>query len=342
MSTTSPTAPPHIRAVYREPDGTFHASWPVARFGEVLAIPGGTLWVDVESGDEGLASVEALFRDVFRFHPLAIEDALQDTNSPKLDDWGEYLYSVFKAIRLDPHTFDLEFDELDVFLGKNYLVTCHVGPVAVLTDLRQQIEREEGARLERGPDHLFYLLLDRGVAAFLPAFERLDDALDAVEDEILSRPTPHVLRTITAVKHAAVRLHRVLIAQREVLNRLGRDPHPLIDSRDRVYFRDVYDLLVRLHDISETLRDLIAGSLDMYLSALSNRTNDTVKTLTVVTVLVLPLNFLVGFFGMNFFGDNILLRDARIPHGELFVLLCLIMLLAPYGMWLLGRWRRWF
>src|SRR5205823_144576 len=109
------------------------------------------------------------------------------------------------------------------------------------------------------------------------------------------------------IKRSAMRLHRIIAPQREAFNRLARDLYSQIDAKDRVYFRDVYDHLVRLHDITEGLRDLIAGALDTYLSSTANRTNDVMKTLTIVSVLFLPLNYLVGFFGMNFFGDNIAL-----------------------------------
>jgi magnesium transporter len=163
----------------------------------------------------------------------------------------------------------------------------------------------------------------------MPAYEALDEAIDRVQDEILDGPHGGNLQRIIRIKHASMRLHRAILPQREVLNRLARDEHAVIDRKDRVYFRDVYDHLVRLHDISETLRDLIAGALDIYLTAVSNRTNEVMKTFTLVTVLFLPLNFVVGFFGMNFFGDNIALRDLGLSHGLLFA-----------AIW--SRWRGWF
>src|SRR5262249_58982196 len=126
---------------------------------------------------------------------------------------------------------------------------------------------------------------------------------------------------------AALRLHRTLIPQREVLNKLARDPYDQIDAQDRVYFRDVYDHIVRLHDISETLRDLISGALDTYLSAISNRTNEIMKTLTVVSVMFLPMSFLASFFGMNFFGAS-LSFESPLPRAFLFWTTCLIMILT--------------
>lgn len=336
-----PTSP-RFRVVVRDADGTLHLDWPLGDLAAVLATPEATVWLDIDDRNGDLAGVEELFHDLFHFHPLAIEDALQETNNPKLDDWGEYLYLVFHAMDFDAESLAARNSELDVFLGRNYLVTYHGDPLPMLDSLRRLIERDGGQRLALGSDHLLYHLLDLGVDAYLPAFEHLDDAIDAVQDEVLAHPTQAVIRKIMRIKHAALKLHRALPPLREILNRLARDEYAPIDARDRVYFRDVYDHLVRLHDISETLRDLIAGALDTYLSALSNRTNEVMKALTIVTVLFLPLNFVVGFFGMNFFGDNIHLDSLGIPHAALFALICVSMLVAPWAMWTWARWRRWF
>jgi magnesium transporter len=313
-----------------------HLDWPHGRIEEAINDGRGTVWIDIDDRNSDLPGVEALFRDTFRFHPLAIEDALQQTNVSKLDDWGDYLYVVFHSIDFDPGTDDLQLHELDAFLGFNYLVTYHTEPQPILDRLRQSLERDAGQRLSQGPDHLLYLLLDLGVEDYLPAIEHLDDAIDAAQDEVFDNPNPRTLQSIFRVKRSALRLHRALMPLREVVNRLARDEHPQIDSHDRVYFRDVYDHLIRLHDISETLRDLISGALDTYLSAISNRTNEVMKTLTVVTVMFLPMSFLSGFFGMNYFGESLTLRNP-FPRVFMFWVTCIIMVLTAVGMWLWAK-----
>lgn len=340
------TSGPRLRAVYREPEGQVHLDWPQGRIEEAIQNPGGTTWIDIDDRNSDLPGVEALFRDTFHFHPLAIEDALRDSNVPKLDDWGEYLYIVFHSIDFNPDTDDLELHELDVFLGRNYLVTYHTEPLALLDRLRQALERDGGQRLAHGPDHLLYVLLDLGVTDYLPAIEHLDDAIDTAQDEVFEAPTTRTVQKIFRVKRSALRLHRALIPLREVVNRLARDEHPQIDAPDRVYFRDVYDHLVRIHDISETLRDLISGALDTYLSAISNRTNEVMKTLTIVTVMFLPMSFLASFFGMNFFGETLAFK-APLPRAFLFGTTCLIMVLTAGWMWFwahgrnIPRFREW-
>ena len=336
-------AVPRIRVVYRTESGAVHFDWPADRIEEAIRDESGTVWVDIDD-DHGsnVAGVEALFRDVFGFHPLAIEDALRESNVPKLDDWDRYLYLVFHSIDFDPETDNLRLHELDIFLGKNYLVTYHYETMQVVEHLRRNLERDDGRRLSHGADHVLYDLLDMGVSEFMPVVEHLDDAIDAAQDEVFRRPTPATLQKIFRVKRSSLRLHRVLIPQREVLNRLARDPYSQIDDADRVYFRDVYDALVRLHDISETLRDLISGAMDTYLSAVSHRSNEIMKVLTIFTVMFLPLNFIVGFFGMNFFADTLAFTGPQWPNTLMFWSSMMVMVSTPFLLWYWARGRGWF
>src|SRR4030043_2330715 len=131
--------------------------------------------------------------------------------------------------------------------------------------------------------------------------EALDEEIEIVEDEVFGKPTAEMVQRIFTLKRATLHLRRVLSPLREVLNKLARDDYAVIDAKDRVHFRDVYDHMVRLHDISESLRDLVGGVLDTYLSVITNRMNEIMKTLTIITTLFMPISFVTGFFGMNFF-----------------------------------------
>jgi magnesium transporter len=334
-------AEPNLRLVYRSAGGEMHFNWPIERLAEAVADHHGTLWLDIDDRTSNAARVEPLLRDTFNFHPLAIEDALQESHVPKVDNWERYLYVVFQTVEFEPTELELRLHELDFFLGQNFLVTYHFEPMPALDQLRRTLERDDGQRLERGADHVLYLALDLLIADYLPVIELLDEAIDNAQDEVFAAPTTRTLHKIFKVKRAALQLHRALIPQREVLNRLARDPYNQIDAADRVYFRDVYDHTVRLHDISETLRDLISGALDTYLSAISNRTNEVMKTLTLVTVLFLPVSFLAGFFGMNFFGATLAFQQD-LPHTVLFWIACSVMIITPLIMAFWARWRGWF
>lgn len=348
MATVSPTSEgilldssgPRFRVVHRSADGVIDMNWPVDRIAEAVADEGATLWVDIERPEAGLKNVEALFRDVFHFHPLAIEDALREAHVSKLDDWCQYLYLVVHGLDFDPETDELRLREIDLFLGRNYLVSSHSEPSRPVETLRRQVERDP-ERAAKGPDHLLYHLLDMGVDDYFSAIEHLDASIDAAQEEVFDAPTPDTLQKIFRIKRAAVQVHRVIAPQREVVNRLARDAYSQIDAADRVYFRDIYDNLIRLHDISESLRDLISGALDTYLSAIANRTNDIMKALTVVTVLFLPMNFLAGFFGMNFFGDNIVL-SSPMSRLTLFWLNMALMLSTPALLLVWAKRRDWF
>ena len=331
------------RVIYRDGSGVIHLDWPADRVEAAINDPDGTVWVDVEDLDSAHNSeVETLFRDLFHFHPLAIEDALKDVHVPRIDDWGNYLYLVFDTLDFHPETDELQLHELDLFLGANFLLTYHNETVEVLNRHQRLIEREPDERLKLGPSHLLYHLLDDVVAEFLPAIEHLDAAINDAQDEVFDHATPETLRRIFQIKSSAMRIYRVVNPMREVLNRLARDPYPQIRVEHRVYFRDVYDHLVRVHDIVESLRDLIGGALDTYLSIVSNRTNDIMKVLTLLNVMFLPMTFLAGFFGMNFFGETLMFQAPDLPKTALFGLTVTMMLLTPVGMWIMARSRGWF
>jgi magnesium transporter len=255
----------------------------------------------VDFNAEPLATVEPPLRDTFGFHALAIDDALREVHVPKIDDWGDYIYAVVHGVMFDPKSLALTTRELDVFLGRNYLVTHHRQSVDAVERVWRHVCAEH-RELEYGPDYLLYLLLDTLTADYMPTIDALDDTLDALETAVFSRLTSQTLGTIFAVKRAALHLRRIINPQREVLNKLARDSYNVIDPKDRVFFRDVYDHLVRLVDLNETLRDLTSGALDTYMSVTSNRINEVMKVLTVISALFMPISFVTGFFGMNFQG----------------------------------------
>ena len=338
-----PLPEPEIRVVYRDADGAIHLDWPAERLGEIIADGRGTAWIDIAGLEKGCnPRVEAMLRDVFQFHPLAIEDAIKDTHVPRVDDWGSYLYLVAGTIDFDPDDDEIRIHELDIFLGRNFLVTYHNEPAPVLDRQWQNIHREPAGRLCRGPAHLLYGLLDAIVDDFLLAIEHLDTAIDDIQDEIFARPKRNTLQQIQEIKRRALRLQRVLLPFREAINRLARDTYATIPSEDRVYFRDVYDHLVRIHDIAENLRDLVSGAIDTYLSVVSNRTNDVMKALTLVTVMFLPMTFLVGFFGMNFFGQTLEFTSPPLPKATLFWASMAVMFATPFVIGGIARRRGWF
>ncbi|MBN1146428.1 MAG: magnesium/cobalt transporter CorA [Anaerolineales bacterium] len=326
-----------FRALYFKSDGRLQTDLSIMDVAFALQDMGGLLWVDFEAMPHEQA--EPVLQKTFGFHPLAIDDALRETHVPKVDDWGSYLYIVLHAVTYNPQAGErLDTQELDIFLGSNYLVTHHDFPIASLEQAWALVQRDE-RHLKRGCDYLLYRLVSAVMAGYMPVIKELDGVIDQVEGEVFGRPGPDLLERIFALKRAALHLRRIIRPQREMLNRLARDDFQVIDPRERVYFRDVYDHLARLYDITDNILDLARGALDTYLSVVNNRMNEIVKTLTIITTLFMPLTFIVGFFGMNFF------LPAR-PISEwmgrpIFYVLLILFIALPITMYGWMRRRGW-
>ncbi len=297
----------------------------------------GVLWVDF--GGEEPEPTEDILLNTFAFHPLAVDDALHETHVPKVDDWEQYLYIAMHAVSFTSGEEDIEAIELDVFLGENYIVTHHDLPIQALNRVWEACLRDS-RHFRRGADHLMYKVTDELIVDYMQVVEELDEEIELVEDEVMSKPTNEIVQRIFTLKRATLHLRRVLSPLREVLNKLARDDYAVIDARDRVYFRDVYDHLVRLHDISESLRDLVGGVLDTYLSVINNRMNEIMKTLTLITTLFMPISFVAGFFGMNFFQP---VAKELIPWtgNPAFILMLIVVVGTPMGMFMWMRRRKW-
>ena len=328
-----------IRSLYYLPGKPIRKDVPPQEFPELIRDRRALLWVDFvsEPPETCLPILES-----FGFHPLAIDDALQETHVPKLDDWGDYLYIALNYMNVSQqhpnHTWDTEVDELDIFLGKNYIVTHHDHPINAIENTWASCDRDQRT-IQNGADHILYKITDNLVAGYMPTVEKIDDAIDQIEDQVFERPSPRTLERLFALKRVLLAMRRIVLPQREVLNKLARDDYKVIDPKDRVFFRDIYDHLVRLHDLNESLRDLVGGALDTYLSVINNRMNEVMKTLTIITTLFMPLTFLTGFFGMNFFEPLGLMKEWT--TSPVFYIVLAINFLLPIGMYIWVRRRNW-
>jgi magnesium transporter len=326
-----------IRTLFFSPNKPVRTDIPPSEFPRLLRDRRGLLWVDFtsESPETALPILES-----FGFHSLAIEDALQQTHAPKIDDWGDYLYIVLNYMHLVKATepWDTEIDELDIFLGRNYVITHHDNPVNSIDDTWKASQRDPRFSQD-GADHLLYKIIDSIVTNYMPIIEKIDEEIDWIEDQVFDRPSSETLARLFTLKRVLLAMRRILLPQREVLNKMARDDYQVIDRKDRIFFRDIYDHLVRLHDVNESLRDLVGGALDTYLSVINNRMNEVMKTLTIITTLFMPLTFVTGFFGMNFFAANPPFENWTLPtifYGTLGM-----MLLTPIIMYFWMRRRTW-
>ena len=325
------------RAIYYKGNGDLMPDITPDDYAAALQDKEGVLWVDF-TGEEP-APTEKILLTIFGFHPLAVDDALNETHIPKVDDWEQYLYIAMHAVSYINSSEDIDTIELDVFLGENYIVTHHDLPIQALDRVWDTCEKD-GRYFKRGADHVLYVLTDGLVVDYMQVVEAIDEEIERVEDLVFHRTSTEIVQRIFTLKRTTLHLRRVLSPLREVLNKLARDDYAVIDVKDRIYFRDVYDHLVRLHDISESLRDLVGGVLDTYLSVINNRMNDIMKTLTMITTVFMPISFIVGFYGMNFFQPT---AEKLMPWTGIgpFIVMMIFVLGTPILMFTWMRNRRW-
>ncbi len=302
---------------------------------DALADDKGLLWVSLENPSTG--EFQSILADLFHFHPLAIEDC-QSTGfqTPKVDDYGEYLFIVVLGLSFDQTKSELVTEEFDLFLGKNYVVTnFNTARMPAVEKLKQRLKRDERL-LTNGADSLCHALIDIIVDDYSEPLEILESELEVLEDSVLSKPQAETLEKILHLKHSIMAVRRVVAPQREIINHLSRDEYPLIDLQSRLYFRDIYDHLVRVYDWVDILRDMATNALEVYLNATSLRLNEVMKALTIVSTIFLPLAFVAGVYGMNFH----FMPEITWKWG--YPMAWVIFLTITIGMLAFFRRRRWF
>jgi len=261
----------------------------------LLPKSGYSVWVDLQCPNEGEARILA---EPFGFHELAIEDALKEIQTPKIESYGEYLYLILHGIDFSATEHCFATHEIDIFLGDRFLVTVHDEFSRSMERLREVCPRNDFV-LAEGPVALLHRIVDSMVDNYRPEVEKLEARLDEMEDRVFKTPSGDDVRSILGLKRDVASLRRVVTPQRDVMGRLARREFPLISEALSYRFRDVYDHLVRLAEESAMFHDRITSLLDAHLSFTSNRLNQVMKTLTIISTIFLPLTVLTGMFGMN-------------------------------------------
>ena len=255
------------------------------------------IWVELEKQGE---DCDTLLASVLHLHPLTIEDIWSTRSAPKLEDYDNYLYVIVHTVRAAKHG-KFELVELDIVIGQTFVITHD--PTGLVDDVRAELERSPRL-LGKGPAWLAHAILDHAVDRYLPVIDDLDTEIEDLENEVLrkagTRQGPPILRKILGFKRMLLNLRRVSIHQREILLRLSRGEFDEIPREAMPFYRDVYDHFLRVNDLVESYRDLVTSALEAYLSVQSNRMNDIMKTLTLISTVMLPITFLAGLYGMNF------------------------------------------
>lgn len=253
-------------------------------------------WVNVDGLGDAL-TLERLAA-LFQLHPLAMEDVVNTHQRAKVDQFGELTFIVTHMVELSDH---FESEQVSLFLGPNFVITFQERPGwDCLEPVRDRIRKQAMRVRESGPGYLAYAILDAVIDHYFPVLEAYGERLETLEDRIVGHPDRSVVAEVHSVKRELLYLRRAIWPQREALNTLVRDEIPHINAETRLYLRDVYDHAVRLIDLVETYREVCSDLMDLYLSSISNRMNEIMKVLTVISTIFIPLTFIVGIYGMNF------------------------------------------
>jgi magnesium transporter len=292
----------------------------------------GTLWVDIDADSRHQV---ALLEKVFDFHPLAVEDALNPQSRVKLDEYKNSLFVIVRGLRFCDTTedpYDVETYNLCFFLARNLLVTVHSGPSLPVDAVYERMISNPD-QLERGVERVTHALMDITVDEYFPVLDRIDEFVDGLEERVYARFDQDVMRDVFAVKRLVLSMRRHLMPQREVFNVLTNRPTVFLPPESQVWFRDIYDHVLRINDSVDTYRELLANVMDSYLSQVSNRLGQVTKGLSVIATLSVPFVVVSGMWGMNF--SDIPLSAH--PHG-FWIMLAVQAGLGMFLVWLLRRW----
>ena len=273
-------------------------------------------WINIE-GLHDVNLLEAIGKH-FGFHPLTLEDVVNCGQRPKIEDYGKYHFLIMKSL-LRRET--LETEQISFFLGGNYVITMQEVPGDSFEAVRERIRRGKGLIRRMGADYLTYALIDALVDEFFPVLEKYGEQIESLEAALLLKPAPDTIQEIHRVKRELLLLRRAAWPERDVIGAMQREESDVIRPETQVFLRDCYDHTIQVIDMIETYRELASGMLDVYLSSVSNRMNEIMKVLTIISTIFIPLNFIAGVYGMNFHTDKPMnMPELSWPFGYFYAL----------------------
>lgn len=298
ITPTSTNATVPTRSFHLAADGHTDVGLTIDAINRTIADKSCRLWVDFDLCEPGQGE---LLKQIKGLHPLSVEDALAQNSRPKLEEYPDYLFVVIIGVRLHeetPDPYDLATYDLCFFLGSTFLITVHEGPSAPVEDVAKRLEKNPDV-LARGVDRLAHAVMDGSVDAYFPILDKLDEFVDNLEQRVIVEFDESALPEIFAVKRLVLSMRRHLSPERDVFNVLTNRPSSLLSPESQIYFRDIYDHMLRINDSVETYRELLSSVLDSYLTQVSNRLGRVTKGLSVIATLSIPFVVLSGMWGMN-------------------------------------------
>ncbi len=289
-------------------------------------------WIDIY----GLAKIDIIeeIGRQFDLHPLVLEDILSPNQRPKMEDYGRYIFVVLKKLSWNVDQEDFEYEQISLILGESYVISFQERDTNLFNPIYERIQIPKGKVRVMGADYLFYVLIDIIIDDYFIVLEKVGEDIENIEDILIKNPDPETLQNIYRLKRSSIELRKSIWPIREIINKLQREQSNLIGDELQIYLRDIYEHIFRISDLLENYRDIIFGMLDMYLSSVSNRMNDIMKVLTIISTIFIPLSFIAGFYGMNFiFYQNY--------QYNLLFLVIIVMIIIAVTMLLFFKKKKW-
>lgn len=291
-------------------------------------------WINVQ-GISDTTLIDTIGHD-FGMHPLVMEDILNTTQRAKLEDYKQNLYIVLRMLKYNHATDSVDGEQISLFIRKDCVITFQESDQDLFKSIRERIRKPNTKIREMGTDYLTYTIIDWIIDQYFVILEKVDDKLESLEEDLLNNPQTSTLLKIERTKREIILLRKSVWPTRDLISQFTRLDSPLINDSSRVFMRDVYDHTIQLIDTIESFRDIVSGMLDLYLSNLTQRTNEIMKVLTVVSTIFVPLTFLASLYGMNF--DNI--PELHYQYG--YYVLLGVMFMIGSAMVLYFRRKNWF
>lgn len=284
--------------VYHKAADHIEEGFPIEKLPALLAEKENLVWIDLEQPTE---ADNKILSDIFHFHPLTIEDAIETRNHPKVESYNDYLFLIVHGVTIETKSTNFVTHELDIYLGENFVLTFHHDFFRSINAVKSQV-RANKFHCERGADYLLHQILDQLVDLYIPVVDDFDATINDIEDRIfeMRHDDNKILEEIMALKRSVARLIRISTKQLDVLSRIAHGEFPLIDDNILPFYRDVYDHLHRVSVLAENYQDLVGGLLNIHFNVVATKTNDVVKLLTIFSAIMLPLSLIAGIYGMNF------------------------------------------
>ncbi|MGD9032198.1 MAG: magnesium/cobalt transporter CorA [Desulfobacteraceae bacterium] len=255
-------------------------------------------WINIDGLHE-VDWIEKIGKN-FGLHPLVLEGIVHTEQRPKMEEFENYIFIITKMLSYDEEQHQLNAEQFSLILGPNYIITFQERVGDVFEMVRERLRKGKGRIRKRPPDYLAYALIDAVVDHYFLVLERIAERVESLEEELVTNPTPETLQTIHHLKRDLIFLRKSVWPLRELIGGLERGESSLVQEKTTVFLRDVYDHTIQVIDTVESLRDMVSGMLDVYLSSVSNKMNEVMKVLTIIATIFIPMTFIAGIYGMNF------------------------------------------